>query len=315
MTPRITVALCTWNRAKSLERALESIATAIEVLGRSVQLVVVNNNCTDDTDKVIKAFSQRIAVTYVHESRAGLANARNAATRAADGDYIVWTDDDVVVSARWLEAYAKAFVEYPHSAFFGGPIRPMFESPPPAWLAAAWRQVSGIYAVRDLGDRPLRITNYRQLPYGANFAIKLDLQRHIRYDPRLGRQPPNYWLGGEELEVLTRLLNERREGQWVPAAEVLHCVSKDRQTLAYVAKHAFGSGQSKEIRQPTTGRWLIFGRPVSLWATWLRAVGEVGLATATGGSQKWLPALYRAAELSGRLYRPRPVPSSLARSG
>jgi len=281
--------------------------TAIEVFGHPVQLVVVNNNCTDHTDQVIAAVSERLALTYVHEPQAGLAHARNAATRAADGDYLIWTDDDVIVSPRWLDAYAKAFIEHPDAAFYGGPIRPAFESVLPPWLAQGWRQIPWIYAARDLGDRPFRITNHGQVPYGANFAVKSDLQRHIRYNPKLGRQPSNYWLAGEEAELLTRLLDERREGRWVPTAAVVHCISKNRQTLAYVAKFAFGSGQSKEITQPAIGRWLIFGRPGWLWAQWVGAVGRVVLAAATGGSEKWLPAVYRAVEMSGRLCVPRPL--------
>ena len=276
--------------------------TAIDVLGRSVQLIVVNNNCTDDTDKVIDRVAKRITLTCVHESQAGLANARNAATQAADGDYIIWTDDDVVVSARWLEAYAKAFVEHPEAAFYGGPIRPAFEGAPPAWLAEGWRQVAWIYAMRDLGERPLRITHYCDVPYGANFAVRSDLQRRIRYDPRFGRQPANYWLTGEETQLLRGLLDEQREGRWVPAAHVLHCIPKDRQTLSYVAKHAFGSGQSTQLRHPARGRWRILGRPVWLWGQWAKAVGRAGLAAATGGSEKWLPAVYCAAEIGGRLY-------------
>jgi glucosyl-dolichyl phosphate glucuronosyltransferase len=307
MTPRITVAVCTWNRAKSLKRALDSIVTAIEVFGSSVQLIVVNNNCTDDTDQIIAAVSKRAALTYVHESRAGLANARNAATRATCGDYVIWTDDDVVVSPHWLEAYAKAFIEFSHAAFYGGPIRPEFEHAPPAWLAAGWRQIPWIYAARDLGERPCAITNYGEVPYGANFAVRSDLQRHIRYDPRLGRQPANYWLGGEEVDVLTRLLDEQHQGRWVPAAALVHYISNDRQTLAYVVKHAFGSGQSKEVMQPAKGRSLLFGRPVWLWAKWARSMGQVALAAVTGGSDKWLPAVYRAVEMSGRLYTPRPL--------
>src|SRR5262249_1212012 len=149
--------------------------------------------------------------------------------------------------------------EHPHAAFFGGPIRPAFDRAPPAWLAAGWHQIPWIYASRDLGDRPLCITVHDAVPYGANFAVKSDLQRQIRYDPRLGRQPSNYSVGGEEAEALTRLLDERREGRWVPAAAVAHCIGEDRQTLAYVAKHAFGSGQSRELRQPATGRWLVLG--------------------------------------------------------
>ena len=281
--------------------------TAIEVLGHHVQLIVVNNNCTDHTDQVIAAVSKRIALRYVREPQAGLAHARNAATLAADGDYLVWTDDDVVVSPSWLKAYAKAFIEHPHAAFYGGPIRPAFEHVLPGWLAAGWREIPWIYAARDFGERPFRITQHRHVPYGANFAVKADLQRHIRYNPKLGRQPSNYWLGGEEAELLTRLLDERREGRWVPTAAVVHCISKDRHTLAYVAKHAFGSGQSKEVTQPATGRRLIFGRPGWLWAHWGRAVGQVALAAATGRSEKWLPAVYRAVEMSGRLCVPRPL--------
>lgn len=307
MTPQLTVAVCTWNRAKSLKRALDSIVAAIDVYGSSVQLIVVNNNCTDDTDQIIAAVSKRTALTHLHESVVGLANARNAATRATCGDYVIWTDDDVVVSPRWLEAYANAFIEYPHAAFYGGPISPEFEHAPPAWLAAGWRQIPWIYATRDLGERPFAITNYGQLPYGANFAVRSDLQRHIRYDPRFGRQPGNYWLGGEELDVLTRLLDEQHEGRWVPAAAVVHCISSERQTLAYVVKHAFGSGQSKEVMQPARGRSLLFGRPVWLWAKWVRAVGQVALSAVTGRSDKWLPAVYSAVEMSGRLYTPRPL--------
>lgn len=299
---RITVAVCTWNRARSLQRALTSIATAVEAFGHSVQLVVVNNNCTDHTDSVVELLAKRIAVTYVHEPRVGLANARNAAIRETSGEYIIWTDDDVVVCAGWIAAYAKAFVEYPDATFFGGPIRPLFDMAPPAWLAAGWPKVAGIYAVRDLGERPVRISTCRDLPYGANFALKLGQPRPIEFDTRLGRQPANYWLGGEEVQVLSTLLEERCAGQWVPDAEVLHCIAKDRQTLAYIARHAFGSGQSKELRQPTVGGLSICGRPLSLWTRWLRALSRIPGAVMGGRAAEWLPTLYQAAEWSGRLY-------------
>jgi len=306
MTPRITVAVCTWNRAKSLKRTLDSIVTAIEVYGSSIQLIVVNNNCTDNTDQIIATVAERTVLTYLHESKGGLAHARNAATRAICGDYVIWTDDDVVVPPHWLEAYAKAFIEYPHAAFYGGPIRPEFEHALPVWLAAGWRQIPWIYAARDLGERPFAITNYGELPYGANFAVRSDLQRRISYDTRLGRQPGNYWLTGEEVDVLTRLLEGRHEGRWVPAAAVVHCISNDRQTLAYVVKHAFASGLSEEVREPARGRSLLFGRPGWLWAEWVRAVGQVARAAVTGGSDEWLPAVYKAVALSGRMYTARP---------
>jgi glucosyl-dolichyl phosphate glucuronosyltransferase len=317
VTPRITVAVCTWNRAQSLQRALESILAAVDVLGRSIQLVVVNNNCTDHTETVLEVVAKQIPVTYVRESRVGLANARNAAIGAADGDYIVWTDDDAVVSAPWLEAYSTAFIEHPDAAFFGGPIRPLFEGTPPAWLAEGWRKVASIYATRDLGDRPFRITGSENLPFGANFAVSSDVQRQIRYDPRFGRQPANYWLVGEETEMLTRLLEKGREGWWVPAADVLHCIPPDRQTLLYVVKYGFGAGQTQELRHQSPGRRRILGSPAWLWRHWATALGRAVFALAAERPERWLPAVYRAAQLAGRLSRGRrrraarrPLPSS-----
>jgi len=311
VTARIAVAVCTWNRASSLRRALESICRAIDVLGEPVQLVVVNNNCTDHTDEVTAALAARRPITLVHEPRAGIAHARNAAIQAAAADYIVWTDDDVIVSSGWLAAYARAFAAHPQAVFYGGRIRPAFEPQPPGWLAASWPQVSGIYAVRDLGERPQRITRESELPYGANFALRLDVQRRHPYDPRLGRQPTNYWLAAEETQVLAQLLAAGHEGWWVPEAELVHCIPRERQTLAFIARHAFGVGQSKEISDPSGGRWRLLGRPLWVWRKWAAALGRAGLAAATGRSPTWLPAFYRAAEWSGRLAPPpirRPTP-------
>ncbi|MBV9697011.1 MAG: glycosyltransferase [Gammaproteobacteria bacterium] len=305
MTARIAVAVCTWNRAPSLRRALESICIAIEALGRPVQFIVVNNNCTDATDEVIAEIAARRPLTHLHEPRPGVAHARNAAIAAAQADYIVWTDDDVIVAPQWLAGYAQAFDAHPRAVFFGGRIRPRFEPPPPAWLAASWPQVGGIYAVRDLGEEPLRITRESQLPYGANFALRLDLQRQLPYDVRLGRQPGNYWLAAEETQILGRLLAEGHEGWWVPEAALLHCIPRERQTLAFIARHAFGVGQSKEISQPSPSRWRFLGRPVWMWREWLKSLGRVAPAALSGRAERWVPVLYRAAEWSGRLSRPR----------
>jgi glucosyl-dolichyl phosphate glucuronosyltransferase len=57
--------------------------------------------------------------------------ARNRAVYAARGDYLVWTDDDVVVDPNWLAAYVAAFRRRPEAAVFGGPVFPRYEPPVP----------------------------------------------------------------------------------------------------------------------------------------------------------------------------------------
>ena len=99
------------------------------------EVVVVNNNCEDHTDEVIRAFVDRLPIRREFEPERGHSRARNRGVDTAKGDYIVWTDDDVVVDPGWLAAYSRAFRRWPEAALFGGPIIPKFEPPSPKWLA------------------------------------------------------------------------------------------------------------------------------------------------------------------------------------
>src|SRR6516165_2736912 len=122
----VTVAICTRNRAGSLRRTLESLA-ALQIPGDLTWEIVIVHNSTDHTDDVINKYLERLPVRRVLETRAGLSNARNQAVDTAKGEYIVWTDDDVIVDPGWLSAYAAAFRRWPEAAVFGGRIKPRYE--------------------------------------------------------------------------------------------------------------------------------------------------------------------------------------------
>src|SRR5262249_10345499 len=105
---KLSVAICTWNRAKLLEQCLDRLANASPPTA-DWELLVVNNNCSDNTDGVLDSFAARLPVRRIFEPKQGHSNARNAAVRSASGDYIIWTDDDVLVDKEWLVAYERAF--------------------------------------------------------------------------------------------------------------------------------------------------------------------------------------------------------------
>ena len=89
---RITVAICTWNRAELLRQTLEGIQSLRVPRGLDWELLIVNNNCTDHTDAIIKTFGDRLPIRGLVEPEPGQSNARNAAARHATSDYIIWTD-------------------------------------------------------------------------------------------------------------------------------------------------------------------------------------------------------------------------------
>lgn len=238
----VTVAICTWNRAALLDQTLRQmhelqIPSAVEW-----DLIVVNNNCTDDTDAVIARHSGRLPMRRVFEPKLGLSHARNAAVASTNSELILWTDDDVLVERDWLAEYVAAAHAHPDMAFFGGRIEPWFEVPPPAWLNDVWPSVATIYAVLDMGSRPIEFDE-RTLAIGANFAIRTAVQRRYKYNPILGRMGPSA-VGGEEASVQLQMITDGHRGCWCPAAKVRHFIPKERLTRQYLRRYFHALGQT-----------------------------------------------------------------------
>lgn len=257
------------------------------------ELLVVNNNCTDHTDEVLNEYAGRFPLRRVFEPNPGLSNARNAAVDAAAGSHIVWTDDDVFVDSHWLYEYAKAFENHADAAFFGGLIEPWFEGDTPGWLVDAWASVADAFAARDLGPKSLEL-DARQLPYGANYAVRLEVQRRFRYDSNLGRRPDCYWLGGEESAVLREIVLTGGTGWWVPAARVKHWIPKNRQSTTYLRGYFEGQGRYMALVAKPEGRRFLMRRPVWLWRKVACSQVRYYWKRCTAGPESWVPALVSA---------------------
>jgi glycosyltransferase involved in cell wall biosynthesis len=264
----ITVGICTFNRAESLRRTLDSLATMRVPSDLAWEIVIVNNNSTDHTDRVISEYVGRLPVRREFEPCPGKSNAQNRAIDVAKGDYFVWTDDDVVVDADWLTAYVEAFRRWPDAAVFGGRITPRYEAPVEKWVIESEAVLVGPYAIRDFGDhvQPLSADDEDHFPFGANFAIRAIEQRAFRYDPDLG-PVPNKIRNQDEFDVIHRLLGSGATGYWIPGAMVEHCIGRDRQTLRYIAAYYEGYGETLAFRNAaaTAAGPFWFGIPRRIW--------------------------------------------------
>jgi glycosyltransferase involved in cell wall biosynthesis len=260
----ITIAICTFNRAESLRRTLRSLSELEVPNSIKYEIIIVNNNCNDHTDDVIASFSDRLPVRREFEPQRGLSWARNHAIHSSKGNYIVWTDDDVVVDPHWTAAYAQAFVRWPSAAVFSGPIVPRYVQPVPKWIADG-EAVLGhtVFAGCDFGDSVLPLSTER-IPWGPNFALRMTEQRANLYDTRFGHAPGQS-RRGEEVEVMERILRSGATGYWVPGARVEHYSQPEHQTLEYVMRWFSTFGETLAFREGTRGSPLLFGVPRWLW--------------------------------------------------
>src|ERR1043166_6594730 len=95
----ISAVITTYNRCERLAMALEALLEQ-KTGGLPYEVVVVDNNSTDNTRATIEAFIAQghANLRYVFEPKQGIAYGRNAGMAAAQGDIIAFTDDDVVVT-------------------------------------------------------------------------------------------------------------------------------------------------------------------------------------------------------------------------
>ena len=239
---KISVAICTWNRARLLDQTLAQLHNLRVPTGIEWELLVVNNGSTDDTDAVIARNESSLPLRRLFEPDQGLSNARNRALSACAGELILWTDDDVLLDPGWLEAYLIAARLWPEACYFGGLIEPFYERAPPVWIRENLGRLQGMLVIHDLGSSERPFVGKEQ-PWGANMAFRTEVLRRHPFDPNLGLKGQQI-LRGEETEVFAQLRSEGAVGVWVPSARVRHLVPAKRMTIGYMREFYLGVGRT-----------------------------------------------------------------------
>jgi glycosyltransferase involved in cell wall biosynthesis len=240
---RISVVICTWNRCALLRRTLESLRSLIVPAGREWELLVVNNRSTDATDEVIAAYQQFLPLRRLFEPELGLSRARNAAVRAANGDLVLFTDDDVRVDPSWMKAYVEAVHRWPDAGYLAGAIRPDFDADVPRWVRHNQGILAGMLCLRDAGSVS-RTLGPEEFPYGPNMAVRREALALAPFDERFGRKGDEQ-VRGSETSLFRSLQQRGVRGIWVPEAMIHHYVPLRRATRRYLWDYYHGCGRTQ----------------------------------------------------------------------
>jgi GT2 family glycosyltransferase len=223
---RVSIILSTYNRCEMLSSALDRVV-AQSSDSPSYEVIVVDNNSTDDTRRVVESFAahRNGQMRYLFEPRQGLSYARNVGIAAADADLVAFTDDDVRVAEGWVSAIVRAFDAHPDVDCLGGRTLPIWPSSLPPWLTRLhW---IGPLALQDYGERSFFIDARRPLSLaGANLAFRK------RIFDRVGLFSPSF-LRSEDTELLLRLWQGGGQALYVPDMLVHAAVQPERLTKTY----------------------------------------------------------------------------------
>lgn len=297
MTPRVSIIIPTRNRAAILVRSLAALPDGVRGL-EFPEVIVVDDCSNDDTSKAVDEFSNTTGwqVRYLRQDYPLGANAaRNAALKVAQGEIIVFIDDDVLVTEGWLRKLLAGLSE--KSPVVSGPVRLTMDGPFPG----KHREEISSYLSEILV--PVRGVRGEIVPAAGNMAAYRWVFDRARFDEKV--RPPveeNDWL--ERVGVPARFVQEAWVLHYKTAQEL-----RLRGLLASVWRRGSESGWWLRERLKVPARRRRFLAICSL-RTSFRAFGHAILRGCWGGVVVGLGELSKALALAGFVNREPRAPES-----
>lgn len=238
--PFIDVVICTYNHAALLDRALGALARqhAVDV---PWSVLVVDNNCTDETAVVVERHAATGAVPglrRVPEPEQGLTPARRRGVLATTAPWIAFVDDDCLLAEDWV-AQAAAFLRA-HSEVggMGGRVVLDWGGAPPGYVYGyEWT-----LAAQDHGAEPKEVGSLA----GAGMVIRREalhtsgwLDRPL-LDDRIGER----LVSGGDVELTLRVRAAGYALWYNPLCILRHLVGHHRTSRRYLARLNYGLGAS-----------------------------------------------------------------------
>jgi glycosyltransferase involved in cell wall biosynthesis len=246
---RISIIVPTRNRPDQIGPCVESILANSHP---SMELIVVDQSDTRESESALKAFRQDTRLRYVVSSTRGAARARNVGIEASNADLIGFTDDDCRVPTDWVARIAELFNNEPATGVIFGRVEIPKDALEGGFLAS-FEPVRRSYE----GEFPSGLE-----PWGisANMAVRRRVVEDIgAFDPLLG--PGSKFKAGEDVDFAIRAI--ARKWKVVTANEIplLHLgVRTGEAARALLLGYMFATGAvfTKHLRLRTPGSVKLF---------------------------------------------------------
>ena len=269
MSLDFTVAIPTYNGASRLPKLLERLRSQIGVEHLNWEIIIVDNNSTDNTSEVIgnyqKSFIEYCPVRYFLETDQGITFARVRAVSEAKGQFIGFLDDDNLPAPDWVTHAVTFGKEHPLAGAWGSQIHGDFEVQPPENFV----RIQSFLAIRERGANPnLYDPINLSLPPGAALVFRKkawdeSVPKQLIFKGRLGKLK----VAGDDFELLLHIHKAGWEIWYNPAMHTLHQIPHWRLEKNYLITLARGCGLSIcQLRLINAKNWQ---KPMVVFKTFL----------------------------------------------
>lgn len=240
----LTVAIPTYNGATRLPLILERLRSQTNSDSIRWEIIIVDNNSTDDTAAVVQQYQANwpypYPLKYYFEAEQGAAFARQRAIREAQGELVGFLDDDNLPTPEWLSAAYEFARTHPQAGAYGGQIHGEYEVEPPV----NFEQIQGFLAIRQRGPEPNLYEPERiSLPPAASLVVRRQAWlQHVPARPTLSGKVRGCMVQGDDYEPLLYLHKAGWEIWYNPTMQTYHQIPHWRLEKPYLTQLARGCG-------------------------------------------------------------------------
>ena len=245
---KLSIIIPTYNRSNRLSDLLYSLNNQNKT-SFSWEVLVIDNNSTDDTKQVVNSHVNRssISLRYIFEKNPGLHSGRNRGAYEARGEYLAYLDDDMILSPQWI--HGVDLLSNGKADAVVGKILPKWEKKPPKWLLSLFDNGTfGTLGLLDLGDK------IKQISPGLIFGGNCFISKKLIFD--IGGFNPDglpykflMFRGDGETGFFLKFAERGLIAYYYPKATAYHIINKERVTEDYLYKRAFNQGISNSFRE------------------------------------------------------------------
>ena len=298
---KISVVICTYNRAAYIFDAMDSLYK--QTLARdSYEVIVVNNNSSDTTQAVCESFitsHNDAQFYYFNETEQGASFARNTGATHVQSPLLCFMDDDAVADADYLERIVNFFEEHPDAGGLGGRIIPKYIPAEPKWMSHYVSSLVGHFHYSDTAT----VFQTGKYPLESNMIIrKKDFDAVGGFNNALPGVVGTLRIGGEGKDFFLKLQALGKTIYYDPAIRVHHVVETAKLTHQYMYRVASGIGRGERVRMKQKGSFAFYQK-IGEYIFKLGASAVLGIKyTLQGAPAKAAPVIrFRIDALKGLL--------------
>lgn len=237
----VSIIICTYNRSALLKLCLQRLVDHAKENANKIEIIVVDNNSTDETKQVVEDFCRNyndLSIHYIFEKVQGLSVARNTGARHAKYEWLFYLDDDGLIEDNTLPELFTTIVHYDFD-IFGGVYSAFYILEKPKWLS------------EDFGTKRVKAKTISSLQTdtieGGIMVIKKSVLESLDFFNTDKGMVGNKLRYSEETDLVNRAVLKNYKPGINPFFKMEHIVGIQKYSIKYHFKSIFALGRDKSI--------------------------------------------------------------------